>query len=329
VRVAFFSAHAFDRQFFDDANAGVGHHLEYLETRLTPATAALAAGYPAVCAFVNDCLDGRVLATMASAGTRLVALRSAGFSHVDLDKARELRLTVARVPAYSPHAVAEHTVALMLALNRKIHKAYARVRDANFSLESLLGFDVHGRTIGIVGTGRIGTVVAQILHGFGARLVACDIAPSEACRTLGVEYVPLEEVWKRSDIITLHTPLTDRTRHMVNAAALDRMKAGVMIVNTGRGALIDTRAVIDGLKKGRIGYLGLDVYEEEEGVFFEDLSSRGIQDDLLARLLTFPNVLVTAHQGFFTREALQAIARTTLENISAFEQGRRSGNELG
>jgi len=328
VRVAFFSAHAFDRQYFDEANAGAGHHLEYFETRLTPATASLAAGYPAVCAFVNDCLNGGVLTAIASGGTRLVALRSAGFNHVDLEKARQLGLTVARVPAYSPHAVAEHTVALMLALNRKIHKAYARVRDANFSLDGLVGFDVHGRTVGIVGTGKIGTVVAQILRGFGARLVAFDIAPTEECRALGVEYLPLEDVWKRSDIITLHTPLTDRTRHMVDAAAIERMKPGVMIVNTGRGALIDTRAVIDGLKKGRVGYLGLDVYEEEEGVFFEDLSWRGVQDDLLARLLTFPNVLVTAHQGFFTHEALQAIARTTLANISAFEQGRRSGNEL-
>ena len=328
MRVAFFSAHAFDRQYFDEANAGAGHHLEYFETRLTPATASLAAGYPAVCAFVNDCLNGGVLTAIASGGTRLVALRSAGFNHVDLEKARQLGLTVARVPAYSPHAVAEHTVALMLALNRKIHKAYARVRDANFSLDGLVGFDVHGRTVGIVGTGKIGTVVAQILRGFGARLVAFDIAPTEECRALGVEYLPLEDVWKRSDIITLHTPLTDRTRHMVDAAAIERMKPGVMIVNTGRGALIDTRAVIDGLKKGRVGYLGLDVYEEEEGVFFEDLSWRGVQDDLLARLLTFPNVLVTAHQGFFTHEALQAIARTTLANISAFEQGRRSGNEL-
>jgi D-lactate dehydrogenase len=328
VRVAVFSAHAFDRQYFDEANAGVGHHLEYFETRLTPATASLAAGYPAVCAFVNDCLNSVVLTTIASGGTRLVALRSAGFNHVDLETARRLRLTVARVPAYSPHAVAEHTVALMLALNRKIHKAYARVRDANFSLDGLLGFDIHGRTVGIVGTGKIGTVVARILRGFGARLVAFDIAPSEECRALGVEYLPLEEVWTRSDIITLHTPLTDRTRHMVDAAAIEKMKPGVMIINTGRGALIDTRAVIDGLKKGRVGYLGVDVYEEEEGVFFEDLSSRGVQDDLLARLLTFPNVLVTAHQGFFTHEALQAIARTTLANISAFEQGRRSGNEL-
>lgn len=241
MRVAFFSAHAFDRQYFDEANAGAGHHLEYFETRLTPATASLAAGYPAVCAFVNDCLSGAVLTAIAAGGTRLVALRSAGFNHVDLEKARQLHLTVARVPAYSPHAVAEHTVALMLALNRKIHKAYSRVRDANFSLDGLVGFDVHGRTVGIVGTGRIGTAVARILHGCGARLVAFDIAPSDECRGLGVEYLPLEEVWKRSDIVTLHAPLTDRTRHMVDAAAIERMKHGVMIINTGRGALIDTR----------------------------------------------------------------------------------------
>jgi D-lactate dehydrogenase len=276
---------------------------------------------------VNDQLNADVLALLASGGTRMIALRSAGFNHVDLRKARELGFTVARVPAYSPYAVAEHTIALILVLDRKIYRAYSRVRDGNFALDGLLGFDLHGRTVGIVGTGMIGTVVARILVGFGCRVVAYDVAPSQECRAIGVEYVPLEGVWTQSDIITLHTPLTPETRHIVDAKAIALMKPGVMIINTGRGALVDTRAVIVGLKSGHIGHLGLDVYEEEEGLFFEDLSAHVIQDDVFARLLTFPNVVVTAHQAFFTREALRAIAETTLDNISAFEQGRRSGHE--
>ncbi len=328
MRVAFFSAQIFDRQSFDEANISHGHDLQYVDARLRPATSALAQGCPAVCAFVNDQLDREVLDALWSAGTRLIALRSAGFNHVDLDRARELGLTVSRVPAYSPHAVAEHTVALMLTLNRKIHRAYARVREGNFALEGLLGFDMAGRTVGIVGTGRIGSVVARIVVAMGCRVLACDSSPNADCRALGVEYVPLDQIWERADVITLHVPLTSETRHLVNAAAVARMKPGVMVINTGRGALVDTPAVIEGLKSGRIGYLGLDVYEEEEQLFFQDLSSHVIQDDVFARLLTFPNVLVTAHQAFFTREALRGISGTTLENISAFEQGRRSGNEL-
>ena len=328
MRVALFSVHASDREFFDEANVGRGHELDYLEARLTPVTATLAREFPAVCAFVNDQLNAEVLTILASGGTQMIALRSAGFNHVDVKKARELSFTVARVPAYSPHAVAEHTIALMLALNRKIHRAYGRVRDGNFALDGLLGFDLYGRTVGIVGTGKIGTVVARILLGFGCRVVACDVAPNDECRAMRVEYVPLDEVWRQSDVITLHTPLTLDTRHMINPKAIGRMKRGVMIINTGRGALVDTAAVIGGLKSGHIGYLGLDVYEEEEALFFEDLSSHVIQDDVFARLLTFPNVIVTAHQAFFTREALRAITETTLDNISAFEQGHRSGNEL-
>jgi D-lactate dehydrogenase len=327
MRVAIFSAHPFDRRFLEEANRG-RHELSYLEARLAPATAALAAGYPAVCAFVNDQLDAAVLRALQDGGTRLIALRSAGFNNVDLPAARSLGFTVARVPAYSPHAVAEHTIALILALNRKIHRSYGRVREGNFALDGLLGFDLAGRTAGVVGTGRIGAVVCRILRGFECRVIAADVQPSDACRALGVEYVALEELWRRSDIITLHTPLTRETRHMVDAAAIGRMKRGVMIVNTGRGALVDTRALIGGLKSGQIGYLGLDVYEEEEGLFFEDQSSAVIQDDVFARLLTFPNVLVTAHQAFFTEDALRAIGETTIGNITAFEAGRRSGNEL-
>ncbi len=328
MRITFFSTHAFDRQFFDEANRTRGHDLEFLEPRLTPATAALAREAAVVCAFVNDQLGAEVLGRLASTGTRMIALRSAGFNHVDLKAARTLGLTVARVPAYSPYAVAEHTVALVLALNRNIPRAYARVRDGNFALDGLVGFDLHGRTAGIVGTGRIGSVVARILSGFGCRVLAHDVAPNHECQAMGVVYRPIEDLWAECDIITLHAPLTPDTRHLIDAAVVARMKPGVMIINTGRGALVDTRALIDGLKRGHIGYLGLDVYEEEEALFFEDLSSHVIQDDVFARLQTFPNVIVTAHQAFFTREALSAIAATTLDNIAAFEQGRRSGNEL-
>lgn len=328
MRIAFFSAHRFDRPFFDEANRAHGHDLRYFESRLTTDTAALASQFPAVCAFVNDHLDAAVLDTLAAGGTRMIALRSAGFNNVDIARARELGLTVARVPAYSPYAVAEHSVALMLSLNRKTHRAYHRVREGNFALDGLLGFDLHGRVAGIIGTGKIGTCVARILHGFGCRLLACDPVPNDECLALGVRYVTLDEMWPQADVITLHSPLTPATRHMIDAAALARMKNGVMIINTGRGALIDTRAAIDGLKSGRIGYLGLDVYEEEEALFFEDRSSDVLQDDVFARLLTFPNVIVTAHQAFFTREALQAIAETTLDNVTAFAAGRRSGAEI-
>jgi D-lactate dehydrogenase len=328
MRLAFFSAHSFDRQFFQQANKNGAHDIVFLEPRLTADTAALAAGYPAVCAFVNDHLDSAVLHQLAAAGTRLVALRSAGFNHVDLVVARQLGFTVMRVPAYSPYAVAEHTVALILSLNRKICRAHARVREGNFALDGLLGFDLHGRTVGIVGTGKVGTLVGKIMHGFGCELLGYDVVPNDECLAMGLTYVPLEQLWGRADIITLHAPLTVETRHLVDARAIALMKEGVMIVNTGRGALIDTPAVIAGLKSGRIGYLGLDVYEEEEALFFEDSSSQVMQDDIFARLLTFPNVIVTGHQGFFTREALDAIARTTLANLSAFERGEPSGTEL-
>ena len=328
MRVAIFSSHTFDRQFFDEANVGQDHALSYFEARLTPQTAALARDFPAVCAFVNDQIDAEVIGLLASGRTRLLALRSAGFNHVDLKAAEQLGLTVSRVPAYSPHAVAEHTIALILTLNRKVHRAYTRVRDGNFSLDGLLGFDLHGRVVGVVGTGKIGTVVAQILRGFGCRVLGHDPVPNDECQAIGVEYHALDDVWAQADIVTLHAPLTPDTRHMVNADAVRLMKPGVMIINTGRGALVETTALIEGLKSGRIGYVGLDVYEEEEGLFFEDLSSQVIQDDVFARLLTFPNVIVTAHQAFFTREALRGIVNTTLANVSAFEQGRRSGNEL-
>ena len=328
MRIAFFSTHRFDRQFFDAANRVTHHDIDYLEPRLVSATASLAAGAPAVCAFVNDTLDEATLRHLASGGTKMIALRSAGFNNVDLAAARTLGLTVARVPAYSPHSVAEHAVALILTLNRKIHRAYIRVRDGNFSLDGLLGFDLHTRTAGVVGTGKIGAIVAKILSGFGCRILAYDIAQNPECVALGARYVTLDELWAQSDIVTLHAPLTSKTRYMIDAATIAKMKPGVMIVNTSRGALVDTFALIEGLKSGKVGYVGLDVYEEEEQLFFQDLSSEVITDDVFTRLLTFPNVVVTAHQAFFTSEALAVISETTLRNVTAFERGERIGNEV-
>jgi D-lactate dehydrogenase len=325
VRVAVFSTKPYDRTFLDAANERVGHDLVYLEPRLSHETAPLAEGTGAVCAFVHDVLDRDVLASLARHGVRLVALRAAGYNNVDVPAARELGLTVCRVPAYSPYAVAEHAVALILALDRRTHRAWNRVREGNFALDGLLGFDLHGRTVGVVGTGRIGVVFARIMAGFGCRLLAHDPYPNAEMTALGATYVTLDELFGGSDIIALHAPLTSETHHLVDRDALARMRRGVMIVNTSRGGLIDTEAVIEALKDGTVGYLGLDVYEEEEALFFEDLSQEVIVDDVFARLLTFPNVLVTAHQAFFTADALRAIAETTLGNISAFE---RDGHPL-
>lgn len=329
MKVAVFSTKSYDRRFLLAADTGAcRHELVFFEPRLTVETARLAAQFPAVSAFVNDQLDAPVLEVLAAGGTRLVALRSAGFHHVELAAAGRLGLKVVRVPAYSPYAVAEHTVGLILSLDRRLHKAYARVREGNFSLEGLLGFDLHERTVGIVGTGKIGSLVARILHGFGCRLLAHDVVRRGEIEAFGARYVPLGELFAESDIITLHCPLVPETYHLVNDAALALVKPDVMLINTSRGALIDTQAVVRALKEGRIGYLGLDVYEEEADLFFEDLSTRVIQDDVFSRLLTFPNVLVTGHQAFFTRNALESIARQTLDNISAFERGEPLVNEV-
>ncbi|HSC34151.1 MAG TPA: 2-hydroxyacid dehydrogenase, partial [Thermodesulfobacteriota bacterium] len=281
-----------------------------------------------VCVFVNDTLNPEVLKYLSEHGTRLVALRCAGFNNVDLFAAAELGITVVRVPSYSPEAVAEHTVALVLSLNRKVHRAYARVREGNFSLEGLLGFNLHDKTIGIIGTGKIGFALAKIMKGFGCTVLAFDPYPNPECRALGVIYTDASGLFKESDIITLHCPLTPATHHLIDSKALAKMKRGVMLINTSRGAVIDTKAVIGALKSGKIGYLGLDVYEEEGDLFFEDLSNEVIQDDVFARLLTFPNVLITGHQAFFTREALQAIAETTLSNIADFEKGESCINQI-
>lgn len=328
MKVAVFSTKPYDRTFLEAANAAHGHGLVFFEPHLTPETSALAAGFPAVCVFVNDRLDAKVLGALARQGTRVIALRCAGFNNVDLAAAHDRGLSVVRVPAYSPHAVAEHAVALILALNRKIHRAHARVREGNFALEGLLGFDLCGRTVGIVGTGKIGAVVARIMKGFGCQLLAHDPFRNPECEALGVHYVSLSELLARSDIVTLHCPLTPDTHHLINPAVLGQMKPGVMLINTSRGAVIDTGAVIDALKSGQIGYLGLDVYEEEADLFFEDLSGRVIQDDVFARLLTFPNVIITGHQAFFTEQALQSIAETTLANLSDCEQGRACPNAV-
>ena len=316
--VAVYSTRAYDREFLARANADCRHRLRFVEARLDATTVAAADGAQAVCAFVNDRLDAGVLAALHARGVRLVALRCAGFNHVDLAAAAALGVAVGRVPEYSPHAVAEHTAALVLALNRKIHRAYARVREGNFALEGLLGFDLHGRTVGIVGTGRIGAAFARIMAGFGCALLAVAPRPNPDVVALGARYVPLAEMLAHSDVVSLHCPLTPATRHLIGAQALATMKRGAMLINTSRGAVVDTRAVIDALKSGRLGSLGLDVYEEEADLFFRDLSEEVIHDDVFARLLTFPNVVVTGHQAFLTADALAAIAATTLANLDAF-----------
>lgn len=328
MRIAVFSTHSYDRTFLDGANERYGHEIVYFDPRLTRATAVLADGFPAVAAFVNDELGGETLRALARGGSRLIALRAAGFTNVDLETAAELGIRVVRVPAYSPHSVAEHTVALILTLDRKIHRAYVRVRDGNFALDGLLGFDLNGRTVGVIGTGAIGATVARILDGFGCRLLGHDPVVNADLPRLGLEYVDLPRLFAESDIITLHLPLTRETRHLVDARAIEQMKPGVMLVNTSRGELVDSLALIDGLKSGRVGALGLDVYEEETELFYFDLSGQVIQDDVLSRFLTLPNVVITAHQGYFTTDALSQIAETTLRNIADFEAGRPLANEI-
>jgi len=321
VNVAIFSAKKYDREFLNAANGSL-HKLRFFEPHLNEETVSLAAGFEAVCVFVNDQVNAAVIATLESLGVRLIALRCAGYNNVDLSAAKKHGVTVLRVPAYSPYAVAEHTIALMLALNRKLHRAYNRVREGNFALDGLVGFDMHSKTVGVIGTGQIGTVVAQILTGFGCPTLAFDPFPNATCRSLGVRYVELNQLFAESDIITVHCPLTPENKHLINGQALEKMRKGVMLINTSRGALLDTVAIVEGLKSGKIGYLGLDVYEEEEEIFFEDRSGLILSDDVFARLLTFPNVIITGHQAFFTREALLNIAATTIDNITKFENNQ-------
>lgn len=329
MRVAVFSAKAYDRRFLDAANAAFGHELDYFEARLDASTAALAAGRPAVCVFVNDRLDAGVLEALAQVGVKAVALRCAGYNNVDLAAAERLGITVVRVPAYSPEAVAEFTLGLILALDRNIPRAWNRVRENNFALDGLIGRNLSGRVAGVVGTGRIGALVARMLRlGFGCEVLASDVYQDEALIAAGVRYVAVETLLREADIVSLHCPLTPETRHLIDGAAIAQARDGVMIVNTSRGALIDTSALIEGLKNRKVGGVALDVYEQEADLFFEDLSNEIIQDDVFQRLLTFPNVLVTGHQAFLTEEALGAIAETTLGSLSEIEAGRTPQHQV-
>ena len=330
TRVAVFDAKSYDRRFLDQANAAYQHRLTFFETRLEPETVVLAKGFRAICIFVNDQLGETVLAQLAAQGTTIAALRCAGYNNVDLAAAGRLGITVVRVPAYSPHAVAEFTIGLTLALDRNIHRAWARVRENNFALDGLIGRNLSGRTVGVVGTGRIGALVARTFRmGFGCEVIACDLAANADLAALGVRYVTRQELIAQADIISLHCPLTPDTRHIIDAAAIDAAKPGVMIINTSRGALIDTQALIRGLKSHKVGSVALDVYEQEADLFFKDLSSEIIDDDVFQRLLTFPNVLVTGHQAFLTEEALTAIAETTLQSISDAIAGKPLRNRIG
>lgn len=328
VKVAFFDAKPYDKRSFDSVNKNFKFEIKYFNGHLTSDTAVLAKGFNAICVFVNDMITGDVINVLVKNNIRLITLRSAGYNNVDF-KAAYKKIHVARVPDYSPCAVAEHAAALMLALNRKLHKAYYRTRDSNFNINGLLGFDMHGKTMGVMGTGKIGKVLIRIAKGFGMRILAYDVHPdNEYAKSMGFEYTDADGIYGKSDIISLHTPLTKETHHMIDERAIKKMKDGVMIINTGRGRLIDTRALIGALKTGKVGAAGLDVYEEEGEYFFEDFSDSFVSDDVLARLLTFNNVLITAHQGFFTKEALQNIAQTTLGNIKDYFLDRPLANEI-
>jgi len=328
MKVAVFSTHLFEKSILQNA-AGNKHELAFFEAPLSAVTAVMAQGCEAVCIFVNDDASAPVLSRLKEMGIRFLVLRSAGYNNVDVDAAAKLGIKLARVPEYSPYAVAEHTVALMLALNRKLIKANNRVRDSNFTLDGLTGFDMQGKTAGIIGVGKIGRVVGKILQGFGCHLLAYDPYPNQELeKELGLSFVDVDTLCEQSDIITLHAPLTEETKYIINKERINKMKKGVMLINTSRGALVHTKDVIQGLKSCKIGYLGLDVYEEEKGLFFEDHSAEILQDDVIARLMTFPNVLITSHQAFLTDTALQNIADTTVQNLSDFEAGVTCPNEI-
>ena len=322
MKIAIFNAKSFEIPFLTAANQPFNYPLDFYETRLTSQTAILAKGYTIISCFVNDELTETTLKILAAQQVKMIALRCAGFNQVDINAAKNYGIRVTRVPAYSPYAVAEFAVGLILSLNRKIHRAYWHVREHNFSLTGLLGFDLHQRTVGIIGTGNIGRVFARIMQGFGCKLLAFDPLPNAECERLGVQYVAkLTELYQAADIISLHCPLNKQTEHLIDKLAIAQMRPGVMLINTSRGGLLDTKAIIQGLKTEQIGYLGIDVYEEEDKLFFADRSDTILQDDVFARLETFPNVIITGHQAFFTREALLNIAQTTLANIKAFSQG--------
>ena len=328
MKTAVFSARRYDKTMLARANASAGHELRFLEDRLTAASAPLAAGCEAVCVFVNDTVDAEVLAILAGQGTRLVATRSTGYNQIDAAAAERLGIAVVRVVDYSPHSVAEFAVGLLLAVNRKIARASVRTREGNFDLDGLMGVDLHGKTVGVIGTGKIGTIFARIMVGFGCTVVGYDRYPSAAFEALGGRYIPVDELLACSDVVSLHCPLTDETRHIVDAAALARAKRGAILVNTSRGGLVDTEAATEALKTGQLGGLAIDVYEQEAALFFQDLSSTIICDDVIQRLVSFPNVIVTGHQAFFTEEAIGQIMQTTIDSITAFERGEALVNRI-
>ncbi|WP_366186985.1 2-hydroxyacid dehydrogenase [Flavobacterium ovatum] len=316
TKISFFSTQPYDKVFFEKYNADFGFQLDFIETQLNEQTVQMIQGSVVVCVFVNDVVNAVVIQELSSKKVKVIALRCAGFNNVDLAAAKKAGIRVCRVPSYSPEAVAEHAMAMILTLNRKTHKAYNRVREQNFSLNGLLGFDLHGKTVGVIGTGNIGKAFAKIILGFGCKVLAFDIAKDQDLEKLGVQYDSIETIFKTADVISLHCPLNEQTKHLINTASLSLMKKNIMVINTSRGALINTPDVIDALKNSKIGYLGIDVYEQEEKLFFKDLSEDIIQDDDIQRLMSFPNVLVTAHQAFFTNEALTQIAITTLQNVT-------------
>jgi D-lactate dehydrogenase len=328
MKIAVFSAERYDREFLDVANVVEKHHLNYFVDALNLQTVNLAAGHDAVCIFVNDNADASVLEALQRGGTHVVALRCTGFNNVDLAAAEQLGIKVVRVVNYSPYSVAEHAVGLLLAINRKIHRAYNRTRDSNFALDGLMGFDLHGKTVAVIGTGKIGRVFARIMLGFGCDVIGYDKYPSAEFEAMGARYVTSGEIGAQTDIISLHCPLTPETHHIINAETLARAKPGALLINTSRGGLVHTEAAIDALKSGQLGGLALDVYEQEAGLFFRDLSSTVITDDVLQRLISFPNVIVTGHQAFFTREAITTISETTLRSVTEFASGKPLSNEI-
>lgn len=329
MKIAFFDAKTYDQIFFDIANSKYKHTIKYFEQTLQRKNVELADGFDGVCCFIRDNLSASVLEALAKRGIKLIALRCAGFDHVDVTKAKEFGLTVVHVPKYSPHAVAEHAIALILALNRKIPHAYDRVKNQNFSIQGLMGFDLIEKTVGVIGTGRIGSVFAKLMHGFGCKLLGVDPIVNQDCLGIGLTYTTLMELYKKSDIISIHCPLNAHTKYLINEKAIASMKKGVMIINTSRGKVIDTQAIIKGLKDQHIGFVGLDVYEEESQLFYNDLTNDIIVDDMFMRLIAFPNVIVTAHQGFFTKEAMTKISEITLSNITSFEKGNEDNKIPG
>lgn len=326
MKITFFSTQPYDKTFFTECNRKYGYELEFHKSALDAVSARILNDSEAICIFVNDICNAGVIKILAERGVKIIALRCAGFNNVDVEAAHYAGIQIVRVPAYSPEAVAEHAVALILTLNRKIHKAYNRVREQNFSLNGLLGFDVHGKTVGVIGTGNIGKAFAKIMLGFGCKVMAFDLIANKELMQMGVEYTDIGTILGEADIVSLHCPLNDSTRHLINSDTMAMMKDGVMLINTSRGGLIDTGAAINGLKNGKLGSLAIDVYEQEEKLFFRDLSGDIIQDDTIQRLMSFPNVIITAHQAFFTKEALTQIAEVTLGNIKTWSEGNSRNN---